>query len=125
MSNINSEDIARAFVERINARDADGLAELMTEDFTFVDYEGDAYAGRGQMREGFAEYFQKFPEYKIHVHTVCRSGNDVALIGRTTGSHVGPEVEAAETVIWIAEIDGGLVSSWRIYATAPYRADGS
>ena len=44
------------------------------------------------------------------------SGNAVAIIGKTTGSHVPPEVEEHETVLWTAEIRDGLVAEWRIYS---------
>jgi hypothetical protein len=46
---------------------------------------------------------------------VTHSGNDIAIIGRTTGSHVSPEIEDRETVIWIAKIVDDKVAEWRIY----------
>jgi uncharacterized protein (TIGR02246 family) len=110
-----SEEVALEFVERINGRNADGLSELMTEDFVFVDYEGETYQGRDVMREGFAEYFENFPEYKIHVERVCVSGGDVALVAKTTGSHVPPELERDEILVFLAMISNGLVTQWRIY----------
>jgi uncharacterized protein (TIGR02246 family) len=111
-----SEEITLKFVERINARDADGLAELATEDFTFIDHDGDVYSGREEMRKGFDDYFTAYPEYVIHVAKVLRSGDAVAIVGQTTGSHIAPEIEAVETVLWIARLRGGLVAEWRIYA---------
>jgi len=45
-----------------------------------------------------------------------QGGNGVAIIGKTTGSHVPPEVEENETVLWTAEIRGGLVAEWRIFS---------
>jgi len=115
MEGVNSEEIALEFVEKINDQDADGLSRLMTEDFVFVDYEGEVFAGREVMRDGFAEYFSNFPEYKIHVERVCVSGRDVAFIAKTTGSHVPPELEKDEILVFIAMIEGGLVAEWRIY----------
>jgi uncharacterized protein (TIGR02246 family) len=116
MGKNESERVVLEFVERINRRDAGGLAELMTEGFTFVDYAGDVERGRDQLRESFAEYFRLYPEYLIHVDEVLRSGKDIAILGTTTGSHVASEEEAGETVLWVAEVEGGLVASWRIYA---------
>ncbi len=40
----------------------------------------------------------------------------MAIIGKTTGSHVPPEVEEKENVLWTAEIRNGLVAEWRIYS---------
>ena len=67
------------------------------------------------MKEGFAQYFEAYPEYKIHISKVTRSGKDIAIIGTTSGSQIPPEVEAKETVIWIAKMKDQLVSEWRIF----------
>ena len=115
MAKVTSEEVALKFVERINEQDADGLSRLMTEDFAFVDYEGESYKGRGVMRDGFDEYFTNFPQYKIHVKKICVSGSDIALIAGTTGSHVPPELEKDETLIFVAMVKNGLVAEWRIY----------
>lgn len=113
---MNSEEMALKFVEKINAQDADGLAKLMTDDFRFLDYEGNIYEGRERMRKGFASYFSSCPKYKIIIEKICQSGNDVAIIGTTTGSHAPPEIEAKWTVIWIAKIENSLVAEWGIYS---------
>ena len=106
------ESVALKFVEVINAGDSDRLIKLQTEDFTLIDMEGDINRGR----QGWPDYFSSYPEYKIHVHNVLTSGNGVAIIGKTTGSHVPPEVEEKETVLWTAEIQDSLVSEWRLYS---------
>ncbi len=115
MDAMNSKEIALKFVDRINAQDADGLAKLMTENFKFIDYEGNVYQGRERIRDGFAEYFSSYPKYKILVEKICLSGKDVAFIAKTTGSHVPSELEVKETLVFVAQIENGLVAEWRIY----------
>lgn len=115
MSEPGPEEITLKFVELINAQDPDGLAELMTEDHTFIDSAGEVERGRDVMRKGFAEYFSSFPNYRINVSKVCTSGDAVAIVGKSTGSHVPAELEPEETVLWIARIRDGLVAEWRIY----------
>jgi len=44
------------------------------------------------------------------------SGTGVAVLGRTTGSHVAPEVEKKETILRIAEVRNDLISEWRLYS---------
>jgi hypothetical protein len=112
MSKLAPKSVALKFVEVINAGDHEGLMKLQTEDFTFIDMGGDISRGR----DGWPSYFSSYPKYKIHVQHVLTSGNDVAIIGKTTGSHVPPEVEEKETVLWTAEIRNGLVAEWRIYS---------
>jgi ketosteroid isomerase-like protein len=106
------KSVALKFVEIINAGDSEALMRLQTDDFTLIDMAGDVTRGR----DGWPSYFASFPEYKIHVQQVLTSGNGVAIIGKTTGSHVPPEVEEKETVLWTAEIQDGLVAEWRIYS---------
>ena len=108
----NAKSVALKFVEIINAGDSEALVKLQTEGFTLIDMAGDIYRGR----DGWQDYFSAYPKYKIHVQHVLTSGDGVAIIGKTTGSHVPPEVEEKETVLWTAEIRDSLVSEWRIYS---------
>jgi limonene-1,2-epoxide hydrolase len=112
MSKPDPRDVVLKYVEAINTRDPQALMALQTEDFTFINYEGEAYVGRA----GWQDYFTSYPEYKIHVDRLVTSGNGVAIIGRTTGCHVGPEVEARWTVLWTAEVRKGFIAEWRIYS---------
>ena len=100
------------FVQAINDGDSKALVKLQTEDFTLIDAEGDVFHGR----DGWEDYFSTYPRYKIHVNHVLMSGNDVAILGKTTGSNVPSELEEKETVLWTAKIRNGLVSEWRIYS---------
>ena len=109
------KSVALKFLEVINAGDPERLIKLQTEDFTFIDTAGDVTRGR----DGWPSYFSSYPKYKIHVQHVLTGGNGVAIIGKTTGSHVPPEVEEKETVLWTAEIRDGLVAEWRIYTNIP------
>lgn len=107
----SSREIALKFVEYINAGDADGLTTLMTEDFIFINKAGEATHGRQRW-----DYFSQYPQYRIHVKHILTSGDAVAIIGKTTGSHVPSELEKKEHVLWTAVIRSELVSQWRIYS---------
>lgn len=103
--------VALGFVECINTGDPKALMAHQTEDFAFIDMSGEVTWGR----QGWEDYFTSYPDYRIHVERVLIGGEGVAIIGRTTGSHIPPEIEEQETVLWTAEIRGGLVAEWRIY----------
>ena len=105
------KSVALKFVEAINAGDSVALIKLQTEDFTLIDVEGDVYRGR----DGWQDYFSTYPKYKIHVQHILAGSNGVAIIGKTTGSQIPPEIEEKETVLWTAEIRNGLVAEWRLY----------
>ncbi|MBU7033243.1 MAG: nuclear transport factor 2 family protein [Theionarchaea archaeon] len=104
-------EIALRFVEYINEGDAEGLTTLMTEDFIFIDKAGETTYGRQRW-----DYFSQYPQYRIHVKHILTSGDAVAIIGKTTDSHVPRELEEKEHVLWIAVIRNDLVSQWRIYS---------
>lgn len=108
----DAKSVALKFVEVINAGDSEELVKLQTEDFALIDMAGKVFRGR----DGWQGYFSDYPKYKIHVQHVLMGGDGVAIIGKTTGSHVPPEVEEHEMVLWTAEIRDGLVAEWRIYS---------
>jgi hypothetical protein len=102
---------ALRFVECINAGDSKRLVSMQTEDFTMIDMAGDVFVGR----DGWEGYFEPYPVYKIHPQKILVSGNSVAIVGKTTGSHVESKVEVLETILWVAEIRDGLVAKWHIF----------
>ncbi len=110
-----SKAVALKFVEAINNGDSKALVKLQTEDFTLIDAEGDVFCGRS----GCEDYFTAYPKYKIHIQKILTGGDAVAIIGKTTGSQVPPEIEEKETVLWTSEIRDGLVAEWRLYTDIP------
>jgi len=116
MDDLSASSIVRTFIEYVNRGDLAGIASLISEDVVFTDIRGRVYQEEGFM----AGYLAEFPDYKIHVHQILQGGNGAAIIGKTTGSHVPPEIEEQETLVWTAEIRDGLISEWRIYSGDEY-----
>jgi ketosteroid isomerase-like protein len=105
------KSVALKFVEAVNNGDSKTLVSLQTKDFTLIDAEGEVSQGR----DGWEDYFAAYPKYRIHIQHVLTGGTGVAIIGKTTGSQVPPELEAKETVLWTAEIRGNRLAQWRLY----------
>ena len=98
------------FNEKINRRDADGLAELMTDDHAFIDSGGKSTRGKEVMKEGWREFFGKFPDYRNDFNCVTVQDGIVVMVGRSSCSLKqldGPNV-------WTAKVDGDKVSEWRV-----------
>ncbi len=60
------------------------------------------------------------------MHAFARTDNSVAVLGHTTGSHLGlaDEDERALTLIWVATVARGRLSRWRLLDDTPeHRAD--
>ena len=60
---MTATDTVLEFMERINRRDAEGLAALMTEDHVFTDSLGQTVRGREKMRAGWKGYFAFCPDF--------------------------------------------------------------
>lgn len=109
------------FMNRINLRDADKAAELMTEDHVFVDSLGNSTEGREKMRAGWRGYFAFCPDYWVSHEEILQNGNTVAVFGAAGGT-IAAKGELPESnkwraqAAWLATVKGGLVKEWRVYA---------
>ena len=109
------------FMERINRRDADQVAELMSEDHLFVDSLGQKVQGREKMRAGWRGYFAFCPDYWVSHEEILSNGNTVAIFGAAGGTISVAGKLAAENkwripASWLAVVNNGLVKEWRVYA---------
>jgi ketosteroid isomerase-like protein len=110
-----------AFMDRINERDPDKLAELMSEDHAFMDSLGQATRGRETMRKGWQGYYALCPDYWVSHEDVLENGNVVAVFGAAGGTIGGHgKLTAADKwqtpAAWRAVVEKGLVKEWRVYA---------
>lgn len=102
---------ALKFNEKINQRDLEGLTELMTDDQTFIDNFGEVTKGKNVMREGWRDFFGKYPDYRNVFTFVAVQDGVVVMVGYSTCSYKrldGPN-------IWTARIRDDRVSEWRVY----------
>jgi ketosteroid isomerase-like protein len=110
-----------AFLDRINKRDADKLAELMTEDHIFVDSLGNTMQGREKMRVGWRGYYSFCPDYWVTHEEILGNGNIVAVFGAAGGTiaangKLPPENKWRTSAAWLAVVESGLVKKWQVYA---------
>ena len=110
-----------SFIDRINQRDADKLAELMTDDHVFIDSLGEIVRGREKMRAGWRGYYAFCPDYWISHEKILSDGNVVAVFGAAGGTiatngELPPENQWRIPAAWLAIVENGLVKEWRVYA---------
>lgn len=115
------ETTVLAFLDRINQRDVDKLAELMTQDHVFIDSLGQAVVGREEMRRGWRGYFAFCPDYWVSHEETLTSGRLVAVFGAAGGTiaadgKLPPENRWRTSAAWLAVVENGLVKQWRVYA---------
>jgi ketosteroid isomerase-like protein len=108
--------VAIAFVDAINHTDLGRLTALVHPDHELVVLDESPLAGRAANVEAWRGYFSAFPEYVIHPRHLVADGDRVAILGTTTGSHLGlsDDEEQRLGVIWLADVRDGLVARWQL-----------
>jgi ketosteroid isomerase-like protein len=110
-----------SFIDRVNHGDAEGLGRLMTDDHSLEVLDEPPVRGRDANIEAWRGYLGSFPAYVIYPRRIAARGGEVAVLGQTTGSHLGlpDEEEFKLTVIWVATAVDGRLSRWRVADDAP------
>jgi hypothetical protein len=113
------------FIDCINHGDVDGLDRLMSDDHQLCVFDEKPLIGRATNVEAWRGYVQSFPDYIIYPHRIAEHAGSVAVLGHTTGSHLGlaDAEESQLMLIWLAEVVDGAVRTWRLIKdTAANRA---
>lgn len=121
MSVMTAVDVALRFVDRINAKDIQGIVALMTEDHRFVDSLGMEIVGRERVQQGWERYFRIVPDYYIEVRETVGDGPVVILLGVAQGTYTADGTLRAENAwetpaAWQARVKGDHIAEWQVYA---------
>ena len=116
----HNAEVVAAFIATINRHDPAALAELMSEDHTFIDSSGRRVSGRKEMIEGWKAYFAMFPDYRILVDTTLTDNGAIAIFGSVSGTYNGkrglvPKNRIAMPAAWKANVADGKVKLWQVY----------
>ena len=111
----NPSAVALRFNSRINARDLEGLASLMTDDHTFIDSSDEVHTGKPEMVTGWKEFFDTYPDYRNIFSRVEVKYDTVVLIGYSTCQYEPLDGPA----LWTATVRDGKLSEWRVYLDTP------
>jgi ketosteroid isomerase-like protein len=108
--------VALDFVAAINRGDIESLSELIAEDYVLQVFDEAPQSGRAAGIEGWKGYLTSFPRYLILPHRFGGEGHIVAMLGHTTGSHLGlsDAEESKLTLIWLADVNDGRVRRWTL-----------
>src|SRR4051812_40151547 len=77
------------FIDCIKRRDLTGLAGCMSDDHRLEVLDEDPLVGKDVNTEAWRGYFESYPRYVIYPSRVAERGDHVAILGHTTGSHLG------------------------------------
>ena len=119
---MTNRELMLAFVSCINEHSVNGLAELMSEDHTFIDAHGNQIVGKEKMIAGWRGYFQWFPDYSIEVSDVfegdlSEAGQPFAMFGFAGGSFKGNSGASWRLpAAWKAVVKDGRITFWQVFA---------
>jgi ketosteroid isomerase-like protein len=111
-----SHGAVTAFNEAINRRDLRALAELMTEDHTFIDSAGGVVSSKQAVLQAWEGFFRAFPDYRNEWSAVLPKEGALVATGRSVCS-TEPALDGP--AIWTAKASDGKVSEWRVYEDTP------
>ena len=109
------------FIDAINRGDVDRLVALMSPSHRLQVLQEHPLAGREAIRSAWDGYLTAYPDYVIYPDHIVHRGDDVLVLGGTTGSHLGlsDQEERQLKVIWRATVHGGLLTLWQVIDDTP------
>ena len=120
VAGMRSSEVARSFVEAINAHDPAAIVALTTADHRFIDSLGQTVAAE-QLLAAWQGYFRMVPDYRITVTRWMTDDDNVIAIGTASGTFTTDGTIRAENAwstpaAWRAVIRDGKVAEWQVYA---------
>ena len=109
------------FIDAINRGDVDRLVALMSPGHRLQVLHEPPLVGREANRGAWNGYLTAFPSYVIYPDRIVHRGDDVLILGSTTGSHLGlsDQEESQLKVIWRATVRDGLLTLWQVIEDTP------
>ncbi len=109
------------FIDAINRGDVGRLTALISPDHRLQVLQEPPVTGQDANRDAWHGYVTAFPDYVIYPDRLVHRGDDVVVLGSTTGSHLGlPDDEERQLmVIWRATVQDGLLTLWQIIEDTP------
>ena len=109
------------FIDAINRGHVDRLAAERVRQRVRTVLQEPPLTGREANRGAWNGYLTGFPGYVIYPDRIVHRGDDVLVLGSTTGSHLGlsDQEERQLKVIWRATVRDGLLTLWQVIEDTP------
>jgi ketosteroid isomerase-like protein len=120
VAEMKSSEVARSFVDAINAHDPAAIVALTTSDHRFTDSLGNAVIAE-KLLAAWQGYFRMVPDYRITVTRWVADDDDIVALGTASGTFTNDGTMRAENAwstpaAWRALIRDGKVAEWQVYA---------
>ena len=117
------QDTIMKFVEAINNKNLTYINDMMSENFYFIDTYGDK-TNKEQMKTGWQEYFDWFPDYLIEVFNYIEGDDFSMIIGKASASYRGNKEKYWEfPACWKVIVTGNKIQSWQVFCDSKKQLD--
>jgi len=87
------------FLDRVNAHDVEGIMNLVSDEYEFVNSSGDHFRDRQFIRDTWRAQFENHPDYHIRADRVIADPDCVGVFGWAEGTYA-PDGELREEDHW-------------------------
>lgn len=118
-----TKQIVLEFIKRINEHDVDGIMQLLSSDYQFVNAAGERFSDRNFIRDTWRAQFKNHPDYHIRAQHVLADGDAVGVFGVSSGTYA-PDGEMRDEDKWevpsafLVMSRDGLVTYFESFADA-------
>ena len=108
--------LAISFIDCVNRCDLPALSDLLSTDHRLEVFDEEPLIGKQANTVAWSGYFEVFPRYVIYPRQIAERGGTVAILGHTTGSHLGlgDEDERKLSLIWLVDTRDSYVTRWKL-----------
>ena len=70
--NQTNMDTINKYIEAINSANVDKICDFLANDHLFIDSQDNRFIGVENLRAGWTQYFEMFPDYKIEIEKLWK-----------------------------------------------------
>jgi len=117
---MTNKEIVLGFIKAINDHDVDKIYDLMSDDHIFIDGSGGIHAGKKDMKVGWKDYYQMFPDYSVEITDVIDNDSVIGLFGYASGTYKNNKDRTdgnfwKTTAAWKAIVENQKIKLWQVY----------
>jgi hypothetical protein len=117
---MTNKEIVNSFIQAINGHDVDKIYDLMSEDHIFIDGYGDKHVGKAGMKEGWKQYYEMFPDYKVEITDFLENDTIVGLFGSASATYKNIKDELNSNywrtpAAWKAIVENKRIKYWQVF----------
>jgi limonene-1,2-epoxide hydrolase len=120
MENVTDKEVVIRFVKAINDHDVNEIVNLMPDDHVFIDGMDQKSVGKKTMKEGWAGYFELFPDYRIEIYDIIENESGVGLFGYVSATYKNLTDKINSNfwripAAWKSVVENSKIKHWQVY----------